>query len=65
MINTQPKNMVGLITENFDAGEMEEFLNLLSNYFRDNVNDLNNMNALAIAQNLKTASQIVGQRTGN
>jgi len=48
-----------------DAPAMEDFLLMLSDYFKDNASSLTNMDAKKIAGLLKNAHIVVKQRSGN
>ena len=48
-----------------DAEAMEIFLKGLSEYFKDSVEELNNMNAEEISKHLAEAHKLVKERTGN
>lgn len=49
----------------FSAGEMEEFLEVLSMYFTDSAEELTNFDARGVANHLESASQLISRRTGN
>ena len=48
-----------------DSPDMEVFLKMLSDYFRRNVEGLQNMDATKIADHLQSAHDLVKSRSGN
>jgi len=48
-----------------DAEDMQEFLEVLAAYFKDNQDTLTNFDAKGIADHLDQASWILSRRTGN
>lgn len=47
------------------AEEMEELLEALAGYFKDNAEELSNFDARGVANHLESASQLISRRTGN